>query len=193
MNLQEAIVILAKNEKIIQIPGGLFMYAECPEGFEFWRYETINLDASCFYKVRTSGEFEIAPSPGFETPQNWSPPKTIEIDFATRPPTWRKVGKKILNAKKWRADILLVDSRTLQTRKVPCWEWDGQKVRELDKWAAVFRSRSYYDMDYTADCGMEFLWVLHRTVIGTFVGVSKPYEVQDDTEERCGSSERKGE
>ena len=48
-----------------------------------------------------------------------------------------------INEKCWglkmRVDLLLCDPATLEWRRFPCWEWDGQKVKELNKWAENFR------------------------------------------------------
>ena len=85
----------------------------------------------------------------------------------------------LIDVKKWRVDLLLVDPSTLKLQRVPAWEWDGKQVKELDYRAFDFRSVTW-EKTYTEKDGMDFLNVLHNAVGGTFFAASEPYEVEDD-------------
>lgn len=78
--------------------------------------------------------------------------------------------------KKVRVDLLLADPSTLKVERVPAWEWDGKRVKELDYRAYDFRSVTWGKM-FTKDDGMAFMNALHDGVWGTFVRATEPYEV----------------
>ena len=80
---------------------------------------------------------------------------------------------------KMRVDLLLCDPATLEWRRLPSWEWDGQKVKELSKWAENFREVTWCET-YTPEDGMPFLEALHKGIVGTFVAATEPYEVEED-------------
>lgn len=81
--------------------------------------------------------------------------------------------------KKLRVDLLLCNPETLQWVHVPGWEWDGECVRELDSLAEDFRETEYDGRIYTFADGLDFLQILRKTVRGTFVAATEPYEVEE--------------
>ena len=81
--------------------------------------------------------------------------------------------------KKWRVDLLVFNPATLKTRRIPCWEWDGEKVVELSPRGRPFRKAEWDGRIYTPEDGMEYLEVLHHAIVGTLVAATEPYEVEE--------------
>ncbi|MBQ7252292.1 MAG: hypothetical protein IJS32_06805 [Kiritimatiellae bacterium] len=79
---------------------------------------------------------------------------------------------------KTRVDFVDINPSTLEERRIPCWEWDGEKIVELDGWASQFRRMEWKGRIYTPADGLDFLRILHKTVRGTFVAATEPYEVE---------------
>jgi hypothetical protein len=84
----------------------------------------------------------------------------------------------MLLVKKLRVDFVDTDPSTLETKRTPCWEWDGKQIRELDGWATQFRHIIWHK-PLTPKDGLAFLKALRHAVRGTYVGASDPYEVDD--------------
>ena len=80
---------------------------------------------------------------------------------------------------KMRVDALWCDPATLEESRFPCWEWDGEKVVELHPLASNFREVEWVGRIYTAEDGMEYMRILRKTVRGSFVAATEPYEVEE--------------
>lgn len=81
--------------------------------------------------------------------------------------------------KKWRVDFFDTDPTTLETKRIPCWEFDGKQVVELHWEAEWYRKIAWgEELEWlTPKDGMKFMRALRHNVRGTFIGASDPYEV----------------
>ena len=83
---------------------------------------------------------------------------------------------------KTRVDLWIYTPATGMSERFPCWEFDGERVTELNAWADEFRERKFEGKTYTPEDGMEFMQILHKTVRGSIVGATEPYGVEEGEE-----------